>query len=338
MNKPWWRSSSRTWVVILPSGKVKTLGPDPHGARRKNPPRPIADAWHALKDEKETKDRPFRDVAAAYLASLAGCTPGTIRNTTDHIEWFNKYIGKTKVSALRADDVHAYLRTKEWSESTKATAVSKIVAALNHGVDTELIPSHAVRFPRKSRRRKPRFERRRDIVTAEEQDRLIEHANPRLRTFLLGLRESGCRPGELCAARIEDLDLRAGILKVANKTAEQTGETMRDVYLSDRLATLLRDLVGRRTQGLIWLNGDRPFRPDVAGCTLRRLRDRLGMRKGITLYGFRHRWGSNAINNGADSVLVARALGHRDTRMVMSNYYHEDERAMRTAVEKATDR
>ena len=127
---------------------------------------------------------------------------------------------------------------------------------------------------------------------------------------------------------IENCDLEEGILLVRNKTAAQTGEEYRKVWLSDTLKQLILSV--RRESGHIWLNSrGQPMKAESLVSTFRRLRKKLGLRDGITLYTYRHLWGSTAINNGADSVIVARAMGHKDTRMVMSNYFHEDDEAMR---------
>ena len=202
MRKPWFRRQNLTWCVTLKNGTVKTLGRDEHGEGRKNPPPLLIEKWHALERSKpKPKDRPFAELADAYLSSLADCSPKSIKNTKEHLEWFKRHSGRVLASELRADHLRAYLKTKDWAESTKATAVSKVLAALNHGVDSELIESHHVRFPKKNpRKRKPRFERRKGSVTAEEQGVLERAAQPYFRAFLIGLRESGCRPSELCGA------------------------------------------------------------------------------------------------------------------------------------------
>jgi hypothetical protein len=191
IRKPWYKKQSKSWVVTLPGGKVKTLGRDPHGATRKNPPREIVEAWHALSRVRKPKDMLFADVADLYVGQLSH--PKTKATAREQLDWFLAFAGrKIKVSELRVHDVNEYLRKTTWSASSKATAVSCILAALDFAVNEGLIESHAVKFARGKR---PKVERRDTQITDEHQRKLEAAANPELRAVLVALRESGAGRG-----------------------------------------------------------------------------------------------------------------------------------------------
>jgi integrase len=42
----------------------------------------------------------------------------------------------------------------------------------------------------------------------------------------------------------------------------------------------------------------------------------------ITLHGLRHTWASLAVMNGVPLIVVAKNLGHKDTKMVEKHYGH----------------
>ena len=49
---------------------------------------------------------------------------------------------------------------------------------------------------------------------------------------------------------------------------------------------------------------------------------RAGIVPGVGFHVLRHSWASHAVMNGAPLMVVARNLGHADTRMVELHYGH----------------
>jgi integrase len=50
--------------------------------------------------------------------------------------------------------------------------------------------------------------------------------------------------------------------------------------------------------------------------------DRAKIKPAIGFHGLRHTWASLAVMNGTPLMIVARNLGHRDTRMCELHYAH----------------
>ena len=57
-------------------------------------------------------------------------------------------------------------------------------------------------------------------------------------------------------------------------------------------------------------------------CSMKAACDRAHIKPAIGFHGLRHSWASHAVMNGMPLLLVARNLGHRDTRMVELHYGH----------------
>ena len=56
-------------------------------------------------------------------------------------------------------------------------------------------------------------------------------------------------------------------------------------------------------------------------CRFKRLREKLGLGKGVFPYGVRARFTSDAINNGnANPALIAKQLGHTGLEMLTKHY------------------
>jgi len=68
---------------------------------------------------------------------------------------------------------------------------------------------------------------------------------------------------------------------------------------------------------------------------MRRLRLKLGMRRGITLYGYRSRYATGALEKGIDAISVSELLGHRSLEMVKRHYAHLGKDHLKKAAEIA---
>jgi integrase len=322
VGKLWFRNFTQSWYTTV-DGKKVNLGKDKRKAEA---------AWHKIESGGQTPTTVrLKNAFDLYLASLGECTADTRDVAQRHLASFLAFVGNVQVQKLKPLVWTEYLKTKSWSESTKRTALNKILAALNYAVDQGAITGHPFKI-----KQKPRMERRMMVIRVEDQTIFEDAAYPALRAFLRGLRESGMRPSEVATARIEHCDLEKGILLVPNKVRKKTGEHYRPIFLSGSLKELIRELIGKRTEGNIWLNSfGKPWNPRTLPSLMRRLRIKAGANG--TLYEYRHFYASNAINAGnVNPAHVARLLGHKDLRMVMQTYLHDDVDALRGAAEKAS--
>ena len=71
----------------------------------------------------------------------------------------------------------------------------------------------------------------------------------------------------------------------------------------------------RHSNGLPWKASEQA-RPMLQAC------QRAKIEPPITIHGLRHSWASLAVMAGVPLMIVARNLGHVDTRMVEKHYAH----------------
>jgi integrase len=327
----------------IPLGKDPRFT-EPPKAKPKEPPPEVVKAYHELmRTGGGPEERIISEVAEHYFTHLETSEENK-RSARLHFRWFCDFLASDctkKIGQMRAQNLKPYMLTEylatkpHWKPNTRRFAITRILAALNY-CERE---GYIVTNPLKGYKRPP-VERREKIPTDAELETLINASMPEFRDLLICMRELGTRPKELFTATIDRFDAARGILIVGNKLARQTGEKLRPVFLTDRARDIISGRIGHRTEGPIFLNKrGKGWDRYVAQQYIRRLRDRLGMGKHISLYGLRHLWASYAINQGdVNPALVALQAGWTDLRRLMRTYLHDDTEAMRRAMEKAVKR
>ncbi|SDF12216.1 tyrosine-type recombinase/integrase [Limimaricola pyoseonensis] len=160
---------------------------------------------------------------------------------------------------------------------------------------------------------------RRIFLDRNECRRLLAACPPALRDLVLAALYSGCRVGELAQLRVEDVAHQIYGLRVpAFKRSPG-----RFVFLPDEgMAFFLhccegkgpRDHVLLSAKGRVWRRQHAgPFRLSAA---------RAGLPATFVFHGLRHTYASDLIRKGVPLEIVARQLGHADTRTVASTYGH----------------
>jgi integrase len=153
-----------------------------------------------------------------------------------------------------------------------------------------------------------------------EAKRLINASDREFRPVVQAALATGARYGELIRLEAQDFNPDAGTLAIRKS---KTGKA-HHIVLTDEGMSLFRALTtGQRGQELILRksNGE-PFgmshqnRPMLDACGRAKIKPR------ISFHGLRHTWASLAVMNGMPLMVVARNLGHADTRMVEKHYSH----------------
>jgi integrase len=157
-------------------------------------------------------------------------------------------------------------------------------------------------------------------LTVAEAQRLINAAEPQFRRLVQGAVQTGARYGELCRLKVSDLNPDSGT--VAIRVAK--GGKPRHVVLTDEgLAFFNSICLGRlgaepmfvKPTGAPWSKSDQAH-PMKATCK------RASISPYINFHGLRHTWASHAVMNGVPLLIVAKNLGHADTKMVEVHYGH----------------
>lgn len=158
-------------------------------------------------------------------------------------------------------------------------------------------------------------------VTSREKERLM------LLVFLY----CGLRCAELCALRVEDLDLRAGTLFVR----EGKGKRDRVVPLVKHLVGPLRGWIGNRASGFVF-----PSREGGGRMTTRAVqylfkrlacKARLPDPRAAHPHAMRHAFATRLLRNGANLRTVQKLLGHQQLSTT-EIYTHLTDDDLRNAV------
>lgn len=179
-----------------------------------------------------------------------------------------------------------------------------------------------------------------ETLSAPEVDRLIAAAaggtplELRDRAIVELLYASGLRVSELCNARLENLDLEKGFIRVVGKGNKQrlvpVGSGAREAV--DRyLRSGRTELVGKRTGGEIFLSvRGRRLTPQRIWQLLGDLAKRAGLDKTVHPHMLRHSFATHLLEGGADLRIIQEMLGHADISTTQI-YTHIDSRGLHKA-------
>jgi integrase len=157
-------------------------------------------------------------------------------------------------------------------------------------------------------------------LEVEDTRRLINAADPDFRRLIQAALLTGCRYGELGRARVRDFDKRAGTLFVQFTKPGLS----KHVHLTEEGAAFFASLcAGREGDALLLPNQDgESWGASHQVSRMRLTCQRAGIKPPINFHALRHTWASLAVMNGMDLMVVAKNLGHADTRMVEKHYGH----------------
>jgi integrase len=153
-----------------------------------------------------------------------------------------------------------------------------------------------------------------------EAQRLINAADPEFRPMVQAALQTGARYSELCRLEVQDFNSDTGTLAIRKSKSGRA----RHVVLTDEGRQLFAQLSAGRAgheRILRHANGE-PFgvahqaQPMIEACERAKIKPR------ISFHGLRHTWASLSVMAGMPLLVVAKNLGHSDTRMVEKHYGH----------------
>lgn len=157
-------------------------------------------------------------------------------------------------------------------------------------------------------------------LTIAECKRLVNACESSFRNLVRAALETGARYSELARLRVADYNRDIGAVAIrAGKTS-----TPRHVILTADGVSFFEQLSAGRTgndlmlpksDGSAWLKSHQ-IRPMLAACK------RASISPPLNFHGLRHCWASHATMGGLPLLVVAKNLGHADTRMVERHYGH----------------
>jgi integrase len=197
--------------------------------------------------------------------------------------------------------------------------LTMLKAALNHAYDE----GHVVNRDSWGRKLKP-FRNvevaRVRYLTVAQAERLLNACDAEFRPLVRAALETGCRYSELTQMQVQDFNPDSNTVTIRKSKSGKA----RHVILTPEGADFFRRLcaghdgtepIFRRADGAVWNKSDQA-RPMRAACTRARITPAIGF------HALRHTWASLAAMNSVPLMVVAKNLGHADTRMVEKHYGH----------------
>jgi integrase len=160
-------------------------------------------------------------------------------------------------------------------------------------------------------------------LSIAECKRLINACPPDFRKLVQAALESGARYGQLARTVAADFIKHNGSLRLTTRKGRGR-EHVYHAVLNDEGARFFSHacagvaasgLVFRKADGSAWNDTDQT-RPMQDACERAKIEPSAG------IHTLRHTWASHAVMNGVPLLVVAKNLGHRDTRMVERHYGH----------------
>jgi integrase len=156
-----------------------------------------------------------------------------------------------------------------------------------------------------------------DIAEAK---RLVNACDREFRALVQAALHTGCRYGELACLTIEDFEHDSGTLRIRTSKSGKS----RHVVLTDEGTAFFAGLRAGRAKGEIMLrrsNGG-AWTKSLQSLPMARACKRAGIAPAISFHGLRHSYASLAVMAGMPLMVLARNLGHVDTKMVEAHYGH----------------
>lgn len=265
-------------------------------------------------------------------------------------------LGKRKLQSLTVDDVAALIGSMAKGERYveqdgklvqitgnpyAAWTIRGVLVVLGRVLGSAtregLIPANPVR--RLERGERPVAERRQfPSLDREAIGRLIAGTPARYRPIVTVSVLTGIRQGEALGLRWQDVDLKAGVLRVRHQldrggqlVEPKTQAAKRDVPIPPSLSRMLAELKERAFALGRAKPSDYVFAGETGGPMHRRNMVRRGLEKAITAAGvphlswhdLRHVAASVLIAEGASVAYLSRVLGHASPAITLSTYAHE---------------
>jgi integrase len=232
--------------------------------------------------------------------------------------------------ALEVDNEDAARRRK----CTANRILTTLRAALNFCFREKLVTSDA-----EWRRVKPfknvDASRVRYLKVAEAQ-RLINACNPDFRAVVQAALQTGARYGELGRLKVDDFNPDNGTLAIYKSKSGKP----RHVVLTDEGQEFFQTLTAGRDAGEVLLRRadggawgtSHQARLMIEACRVAKIKPACGV------HTLRHTWASLAVIAGVPLLVVARNLGHVDTKMIERHYGHLAQSYVTDAIRKGAPR
>jgi integrase len=326
---------------ILNFAQAQQAARGPRGRRRSAEAYTVGDAMEDYLSSLENEGRALHSINDTRYRAQAFILPtlGNVKLATLTSERLRRWRDGISNASPRLrtrngeQQKHRPVTSEDAKRARRATANrtwTPLRAALNHAfhegkIDSDLAWRNVKPFRRVDSAR-IRY------LSIADAKRLINGCDPNFRPLVQAALQTGCRYGEICRLRVHDFNPDAGTLSIRQSKSGMA----RHVVLPDEAQSFFMQLTAGRS-------GAEPMFGKVWGQShqIRRMNEacqRANISPAVSFHALRHSWASHSVMNGMPLMVVARNLGHSDTRMVEKHYGHLAADFVADAVRKSAPR
>jgi integrase len=164
----------------------------------------------------------------------------------------------------------------------------------------------------------------------------VNAADLEFRPMILAALQTGARYGELCRLEVADCNFDAGTIAIRQSKSGKA----RHVVLTEEGSKLFAQLAAGKTSHKLLLThvSGSPFTQSNQQKPMIEASQRAKIKPRVSFHVLRHTFASLSVMNGMPLMVVAKNLGHSDTRMVEKHYGHLSPNYVAEAVRKSAPR
>jgi integrase len=158
------------------------------------------------------------------------------------------------------------------------------------------------------------------FLTTDEARRLCNTCQPDFRALVQGALATGARYGELINLRVADYNAEAETVTIRESKTSRA----RHVALASEGASLFKAMTeGKSGEHRIFIRADGgPWAKSHQARPIAAASERAKIAPPASFHMLRHTYGSALAMKGVPMAVIAKAMGHRDTRMTEKHYAH----------------
>jgi site-specific recombinase XerD len=211
--------------------------------------------------------------------------------------------------------------TITWGPQSRVNAVRALKAAFNYAVTLGTITRNPIILMKTPQGRSRGKE---CIIEPQEHEKILAEArrtNPGFALLIEAVHDTGARPGEIANLTAKEFKYIQGVpvLDLRDwKTRHHGG--CRVIILGPFMERLCKQQIASYPEGLLFPTSRGTLYDDTrAAATFGELRERAGVRKGVTLYSYRHTFCTNWLLAGKSPLLLCQLVGN--TLKVLEKHY-----------------
>jgi integrase len=155
-------------------------------------------------------------------------------------------------------------------------------------------------------------------LTVAEAKRLVNAADPEFRPLVIAGLQTGARYSELARLIVGDFNPDSGTVHILKS---KSGKDRHVVLTEEGAAFFKRQAAGRPGDALMFTHDGSAWNTAHQSRPMREACEHASI-KNASFHTLRHTWASLSVMNGTPLMVVAKNLGHADTRMVEKHYGH----------------